>query len=112
MTFEIFTRNNGRFYYRTIADIGHNLLSSDGYETKKECMAAIEQVQKNILNKNCIEIEKLPDDEYKFRVFGNDGTIVGYSMDFHSKKQCEKWIEIMKNNIPVSEITEIIKVKK
>ena len=109
-TFEIFRRNNGRYYYRTIADSGHNLLSSDGFETKQECLRAIREAKENIMNTDKIKLEKLPEKEYKFILHGNGDNIVGYSMNFHSEKQCKKWIGIMQHSFPGSEITEIAKL--
>lgn len=105
-TFEIFTRNNGKFYYRVMADTGHNILSSDGYSNKTECKKIIKQVKEQIKDFDNINMDETTYNSWKFFVADNNGVPIGYSMDFHSKRQCEKWINLMKECLPDSEIVE------
>jgi len=106
-TFEIFTRNNGKYYYRVMADTGHNILSSDGYIDKRECRKIIKQVKERIQNPENICIDETGYNSWKFFVADATGVPIGYSMDFHSKRQCEKWVELMKECLPNSNVTEL-----
>lgn len=105
--FEIFKRHNGRFYYRVIADTGHNILSSDGYEEKLDCENAIAAVKEKILNKGELIIEKVDPESWKFMIKGNGEWPVGYSMDFHSEKQCNNWIKLMRQYLPDSKVVDL-----
>ncbi|MBL0267288.1 MAG: DUF1508 domain-containing protein [Chitinophagaceae bacterium] len=86
--FDIFKRHNGRYYYRVIAETGHNILSSDGYENKTGCQEAIRSVKNKISKKEELLIEKADSETWKFIVKGDHNWPVGYSMNFHSEKQC------------------------
>ncbi len=105
-TVEIFTRNNGKFYYRVLSDTGHNIISSDGYTDKKECKKIIHQVKEQIQKPECININETEYNSWKFFVADPTGIPIGYSMDFHSKSQCEKWINRMVESLPDSAILE------
>lgn len=105
--FEIFKRHNGRFYYRVIAETGHNILSSDGYEEKRECENAIAAVKEKILLKGELIIEKVDPEAWKFVIKGNGNWPVGYSMDFGSESQCNKWIKLMQEHLPVSKVIDL-----
>lgn len=105
--FEVFRRHNGRYYYRVIADTGHNILSSDGYETKAECENAIITVKEKIQSKGELIIEKVDPEAWKFMIKGNGDWPVGYSMDFHSEKQCNNWIKLMQEYLPDSKIIDL-----
>jgi len=109
-TIQVFRRNNGKFYYRIIADTGHNIISSDGYAKKADCFHAVQETQKQILNEHNIQIEPVGKDEYMFKITGSDNSIVGYSMPFHNKKQCEKWIKILQKYLPDSAVEELTSV--
>jgi len=106
-TFEVFTRNNGRYYYRVIAETGHNILSSDGYETIAECFDAINDVRKQIKDRDNIDIRQSDDSTWKFSITDMSNVIVGYSMAFHSQKQCEKWIRLMQEYLPRARIVQL-----
>lgn len=105
--FEIFKRNNGRFYYRVIADTGHNILSSDGYETKSDCENAIDKAKEKIARKSELLIEKKDPEAWKFIIKGESDWPVGYSMDFHSEKQCNNWIKLMQEHLPDSKVIDL-----
>lgn len=105
--FEIFKRHNGRYYYRVIADTGHNILSSDGYEMKLDCKQAVNAVKEKILNKGELLIEKIDPETWKFIIKGNADWPVGYSMDFHSEKQCNNWIKLMQEHLPASKVIDL-----
>lgn len=82
-------------------------MASDGYERKRDCIHAIEQVKNTIKNRPSIHIEEMKNNQYRFTLIGNDQSIVGYSMPFNSEKQCTKWIKLMQEYIPASEIIEL-----
>ena len=105
--FEIFTRNNGRFYYRVITESGHNILSSDGYVEKKECQDVIEDVKEYFRRRKPVPIEQVTDDQWKFTLTNPENMIIGYSMIFHSRSQCEKWIRLMEEHLPLAETVEL-----
>jgi len=105
--FEVFKRHNGRYYYRVIADTGHNILSSDGYETKEDCEQAINSVKDKILNKSDFILEKVDGDAWKFIIKGDNDWPVGYSMDFHTEKQCNNWIKLMQEYLPDSNVIDL-----
>ncbi|MBK6828522.1 MAG: DUF1508 domain-containing protein [Chitinophagaceae bacterium] len=85
--FEIFKRHNLRFYYRVIAETGHNILSSEGYENKTGCQEAILSVKNKISKKEELLIEKTDSETWKFIVKGDQNWLDGYSMSFQSVKQ-------------------------
>lgn len=106
--FELFTRNNGRYYYRLVAETGHIILSSDGYRYKKECLNAINEVKARMMNagEGDIHIMHTKNVSWKFIITNITKDIVGYSMDFHSEKQCKKWISLMQKYLPVATIIQ------
>lgn len=105
-TFEIFTRNNGKYYYRVLAETGHHIISSDGFNDKKECKRIINQVKEQIQKPECISIDETDFNSWKFFVADPTGLPIGYSMDFHSRSQCEKWVNRMAESLPGSIVLE------
>ncbi len=45
--FQIYTDKAGEFRFRLLAKNGRNILSSEGYKTKKSCLNGIDSVAKN-----------------------------------------------------------------
>ena len=109
MKIEIFKRNNRKHYYRIIADTGHNIMSSDSYLSRRKCLNAVEYLRHNIMDKKNIRINELEKGEWNFTVLGPNTSIVGHSMSFHSESQCGKWIQLLQEHIPQSEIFEMAK---
>jgi len=106
-TFQIFKRNNGKHYYRIVTESGHNIMSSDGYVKKNDWLIAIDQVKEHILNNSSIRLKVQNDRKWGFTLSGSDRSIVGYSMSFQTKNQCDKWLSILKSYLPESKITEL-----
>lgn len=105
--FEVFTRNDGRYYYRVVGETGHNILSIDGYPDKKECLNTIDEVKTQIMNAGNIHIKHTENASCKFIVTSINEAVIGYSMDFHSEKQCKKWISLMQNHLPAASIIQL-----
>lgn len=108
---ELFKRNNNRYYFRVIADTGHNMLSGDGYETLEECKNIVAQVKKNIMEPHFISFENSTGDEWKFIINSKEGAAIGYSMDFHNKKQCANWLHLMQEHLPPASISDLTAVR-
>ena len=100
-TFDFFERNNGKHYYRLIAESGHNIISSDGYVDEKDCHTAARLLKIQIGRDENIVLEETTSDEYKFKVLGPDKSNIGYSMLFHSEKQCQKWINMLRQFLKI-----------
>lgn len=94
--FNFFERNNGKHYYRLIADSGHSVIASDGYVDLKDCYTAARLLKMQIKKDENIVLEETTSDEYKFKVLGPDKSNIGYSMPFRSEKQCMKWINLLR----------------
>lgn len=64
-------------------------------------------VKDKIGKKGELIIEKMDPEVWKFIIKGNSDWPVGYSMDFHSEKQCQNWIKLMQQNLPLSEVADL-----
>lgn len=106
-TFHVFKRHNGKYYYRLIAASGHNLVSSDGYASRSDCLGAIEQLKMLIRRRGHVELNETTGNKWKFLVAGTDRSIIGYSMLFNTRKQCIKWVDLLKEFLPKAETMEI-----
>jgi len=105
--FELFKRNNGKHYYRIMTETGHNIMSSDGYVRKNDCLIAVDQVKEHILNNESIQLKEKANHKWFFTLSGTDRSIVGYSMPFQNKNQCDKWISILRQYLPKSKVVEL-----
>lgn len=104
---EVFKRNNGSFYYSTISDTGHNILSSDGYAKKETCISTITLAKKNIVNVSLLKLGQTGKEQYSFTVAGSQQSITGYSMPFHSAKERDNWIKLMQQYLPTSAVIDL-----
>lgn len=104
---ELFKRNNDRFYFRVITETGHNMLSSDGYETKPECENIVDLLKRNITEKQLVSVENKNPETWKFTVNSNAGVPIGYSMDFHNKRQCNNWLKILREHLPAAPVFDL-----
>lgn len=90
---------NSQFYYRLKAQNGENILNSEGYTTKQNCLAAIVSVKQNAPIDSRYE-RKDSSAGYTFNLKAANGEIVGRSEVYTTSTSREGGIAAVKRDAP------------
>ena len=86
--FQIYTGNNGKFYFRLTARNGQNVLSSQGYASKASCKNGIESVKNNGTSDDRFEVKEATNGKFFFSLLAGNKQVIGKSQMYANKKTC------------------------
>lgn len=104
--FEIYTGNDGKFYFRLFAQNGQNILSSQGYVAKSGCRNGIDSVKTNAANADNFEIKESTGGKFFFNLLAANKQIIGSSQMYSSKQTCQNGITSVQRTAPDAPIEE------
>lgn len=96
--FEIYTGNNGEYYFRLKAANGQNILASEGYKTKASAANGVESVRKNCGREGAFECREAKNGKHYFIIKATNGQEIGRSQMYASMSGCTNGMESVKTN--------------
>lgn len=106
--FQIFRGQDGQFYFRYNAVNGEQLLSSEGYTTKQNCLGGVASVKR--LSPSESSYVRFTDSagEYRYNIVAASGEIVARSSEGYSTSQSrEHAINIVKADAATAEVKDL-----
>ena len=91
--FQIYTGNDGEFYFRLTARNGQNILSSQGYASKAGCQNGIESVKNNGTNEDRFEVKEAANGKFFFNLLAANKQVIGKSQMYATPETCQGGIE-------------------
>lgn len=98
--FVISNRVNGDFQFDLQADNGQDILSSEGYATKANCLKGIESVRKNATEIDQYVLKTSKDGKVYFNLKASNGQVIGTSEMYNSEEARNKGVASLKSNAP------------
>lgn len=94
--FEIYNDTSGEFRFRLKADNGQNILASEGYTTKANCMNGIESVRQNSQDDSNFQHLEAKNGSHYFNLKASNGQVIGTSQMYTSNTGVETGIASVK----------------
>ena len=104
--FVISTRKNGEFQFNLKSDAGENLLVSEGYTARTNCLNGIESVKKNAQIDAHFEKKTASNGKFFFNLKSSNGQVVGTSEMLPDESSRENKIQLVKKNAPQATLEE------
>ena len=98
--FVITKRANGEFQFSLKAGNGQNILASEGYTTKPNCLKGIESVKTNSKEDGRFDRKTSSNGKAYFNLKASNGQIIGTSEMYESVAARDHGIESVKTNAP------------
>jgi len=102
--FEIYNDKSGEFRFRLKADNGQNILASEGYTTKTNCLNGIESVRENSQGDFNFQHLESKNGNHYFNLKASNGQVIGTSQMYTSNSGVETGIDSVKKNAPSAEL--------
>jgi uncharacterized protein YegP (UPF0339 family) len=84
MRFEVYKKNNNKYFFKMVDDADEILLSTQEYNEKESALQSIESVKKNVPLPSGIVKQQTADGDYFFNVINATGKVVCRSTTFYS----------------------------
>jgi len=108
LTFEVFEDKDKEFRWRL--KLGDDIVGTagQGYKTKASCKKSIEAIKKGLENgKDTFEVYEDKAKAFRWRVKSSNGQVVAATnKGFKTKAECEKLINLIKQEIPKATVVE------
>lgn len=105
--FEVYKDRGGEFRFRLKATNGQNILVSEGYKTKSNCLNGIESVRNNSQDDSKYERLESQSGSPYFNLKASNGQVVGTSEMYSSFSAMENGIASVKKNAPGAAIDDL-----
>lgn len=105
--FEVYKDKAGEFRFRLKAKNGQNILGSEGYTQKANCLNGIESVRKNSQDDSRFELKETSNGKWVFNLKASNGQVVGTSQTYTNEASAKSGIKSVQNNAPDAEIVEV-----
>ncbi len=109
--FELYNDKAGEFRFRLKAKNGQNILASEGYTQKANCINGIESVKKNSQDESRFELKQGASGKWMFNLKAVNGQIIGTSQMYADQSGAKNGIQSVMNNAPDAEIIELLDLK-
>lgn len=87
--FQLYTGNDGKFYFRLSSRNGQNILSSQGYASKASCKNGIESVKNNGSSDDRFEVKEAANGKFFFNLLAGNKQVIGKSQMYANKQTCK-----------------------
>ena len=101
-TFVVSKGKDGQDYFVLKASNAQVILQSEGYKTRKACLAGIESVRKNSQNESRFECRTAKNGKSYFVVKATNGQEVGRSQMYKSESGCKNGMQSVARNAPTA----------
>lgn len=98
--FQVFNGVDNQFYFRLIASNGEQILASEGYTTKQNCIGGIDSCKINSTRREHFEKRTAVDGTHYFVLKAGNGEIIGKSQQYISHSSCDAGIASVMNVAP------------
>lgn len=105
--FELYKDKAGEFRFRLKAKNGQNILASEGYTQKSNCVNGIESVKKNSQNESNFELKQSSSGKWMFNLKASNGQVIGTSQMYTDQSGAKNGIQSVMTNAPDAEIKEM-----
>lgn len=106
--FQIFKGSNDQFYFRYMAANGGQLLSSEGYTTKQNCLNGVASVKRLSPFENSYVRTTDAKGEYRYNIVAeNKETVARSSEGYSTFQSLEHAINIVKANAATAEVKDL-----
>lgn len=105
--FELYKDKAGEFRFRLKAKNGQNILASEGYTQKSNCVNGIESVKKNSQNESNFELKQSSSGKWMFNLKASNGQVIGTSQMYTDQSGAKNGIQSVMTNAPDAEIKEV-----
>ena len=104
--FEVYKDAKGEFRFRLKASNGQNILASEGYKTRANCMNGVQSVQKNAPADDRFERVETKSGKHMFNLRAANKQIIGTSQSYESAAARDNGIASVKKNAADAEIDD------
>jgi uncharacterized protein YegP (UPF0339 family) len=105
--FEMFTGNDGKFYFRLHSPTGQTLLSSHGFQHKVDVIQGISNVMRYGAYPARFSRRETADGLYFFHLQTPGGRVVGWSKMYHSKEGRDNAIAAVRRAVQVGKVLDL-----
>lgn len=105
--FKVYKDRGGEFRFRLKATNGQNILASEGYKTKSNCLNGIESVRNNSQDDSKYERLESQSGSPYFNLKASNGQVIGTSEMYSSFSAMENGIASVKKNAPGAAIDDL-----
>ena len=105
--FVMSTRKNGEFQFILLAANGQNILTSEGYSTKANCISGVESVKRNSANNDMFARNSSTNGQHYFTLKASNGQVIGTSEMYETSAGMESGISSVKENAPGAMLEEM-----
>ncbi|WP_409029378.1 YegP family protein [Gracilimonas sediminicola] len=106
--FQIFKSSaNQQYYFRLKAKNGENILSGEGYTSKKSCLNGIQSVKTNSPYDSRYEDRKSVNGQYYFNLKASNGEIIGTSEMYTTSSARDNGKAAVKRDAPGAGIEDL-----
>ena len=105
--FEIYKDKAGEFRFRLKAKNGQNILASEGYTQKANCLSGVESVKKNAQSEEGFELKQGNSGKWMFNLKSTNGQVIGTSQTYTDQTGAKNGIKSVMTNAPSAEVVEV-----
>ncbi|MFA7448447.1 MAG: YegP family protein [Weeksellaceae bacterium] len=105
--FEMYTDKAGEFRFRLKAKNGQNILASEGYTQKANCLNGIESVKKNAQDEARFDLKQGASGKWMFNLKATNGQVIGTSQMYADESGAKNGIQSVMKNAPDAEVVEL-----
>ncbi|WP_299780494.1 YegP family protein [uncultured Formosa sp.] len=105
--FEVYSDKSESYRFRLVAGNGQNILASQGYSSKANCLNGVESVKTNSQDDSKYERLKSTSGQDYFNIKATNGQVIGTSQMYASTSGMENGIASVKTNAPDAPIVEV-----
>ncbi len=106
--FEIYKDSENKFRFRLQASNGQNIIASQGYTRKSNCINGINSVKQNSQDNTSFERLRSKDSRHYFNLIAKNKLVIATSQMYSSSKAMEQGIKSVKDNTLNADIVEVL----
>lgn len=105
--FELFKGTNNQYYFRLKSGNNENILASEGYTTKANCLNGIASVKANSPHDRYYRRLESRNNQYYFTLLASNSQVIGVSEMYTTKQAQENGIAAVKRDAPTAPIIDL-----
>ena len=104
--FQIY-KSGSEYRFRLFASNGENILHSESYTTKQNCLNSVDSVKTNAPKDERYDRRTATNGQYYFVLKAANGEIIGVSETYTTSYAMENGISAVKRNAPVAKVEDL-----
>ena len=105
--FELYTGDDGQYYFRLVAANGEKILRSEGYVSSSGCENGVQSVKENAPEDQRYQRKTAIDGQFYFNLTARNGEVIGVSEMYRTEGGRENGIEAVKNSASDASVEDV-----